>query len=119
MIVEKKCQACKKWIDVDTTKDETTCEYCGTEFKISHRLSPGKHHGGISLYIPPETNAPVKDRVLEYVKKFPGCTVADISTGIDCSKSRVRRTVENLSDLVDVGVVHTGKRSKWFVYLKE
>lgn len=72
-----------------------------------------------SLYIPPEPRSQVKECILEYVKKFPGCTVADISEEIDYSKSQVRRMVVNLSDFLDVRIVHMGKRSKWFVYMKD
>jgi DNA-directed RNA polymerase subunit RPC12/RpoP len=120
-MVLKKCPKCHRGVNVDTSLDEITCLHCGTECKISHRLSTEKnrrHVGGISLYIPPEPKTPVKDRVIEYVKKFPGCTVTDISEGIDYSKSHVRRAVLTLSDLLDVRVVHIGKRSKWFVYMK-
>lgn len=122
MGVLKKCPKCHRRFEVSTALDKITYPRCNTEYKITHRLSSGKnkrHAGGISLYIPPKLSSPAKDRVLEYVKKFPGCTVSDISDEIDYSKTHVRRVVLKLSDLLDVRIVHMGKLSKWFVYLKE
>jgi len=100
---------------VSTLWDNVKCPYCYTDYEIRHRLNPDEthHHGGISLHLPLKPRAPAKESTLEYIKKYPGCTVAEISKCIGYSQRCIRWVIKELGDVVEIDVE---KRNRWRLY---